>query len=110
MKSKFLARSGVEEEAIKVLHTAAELHPEVPLLKRTLGLALLRSGHHAAAADALQEAAHRDPKDIDAQVGRGDAILLAGRTREAIGVLRETLENDSSRAVYLNNLGGTSLA
>ena len=110
MKSTFLARSGFEEEAIKVLHTATELHPEVPLLKRTLGLALLRSGHHAAAADALQEAAHRDPKDIDAQVGRGAALLLAGRTREAIGVLRETLETDSTRADSLNNLGVAYLA
>src|SRR2546429_2293110 len=104
MESTFLARSGFEEEAIKVLHTAAELHPEVSLLKRTLGLALLRSGHHAAAADALQEAAHRDPKDTDAEVGRGAALLLAGRTREAIGVLRETLETDPTRADALNNL------
>src|SRR5256885_1105875 len=110
MKSTFLARSGFEEEAIKVLHTAAELHPEVSLLKRTLGLALLRSGHHAAAADALQEAAHRDPKDIDARVGRGAALLLAGRTREAIGVLRETLETDPTRADSLNNLGVAYLA
>jgi len=110
MKSTFLARSGFEEEAIKVLHTAAELHPEISLLKRTLGLALLRSGHHAAAADALQEAAHRDPKDLDAQVGRGAALLLAGRTREAIGVLRETLETDPTRADSLNNLGVAYLA
>src|SRR5437879_3229508 len=110
MKSTFLARSGFEEEAIKVLHTAAELHPEVSLLKRTLGLALLRLGHHAAAADALQEAAHRDPKDTDAEVGRGAALLLAGRTREAIGVLRETLETDPTRADALNNLGVAYLA
>ena len=110
MKSTFLARSGFEEEAIKVLHTAAELHPEVPLLKRTLGLALLRSGHHAAAADALQEAALREPKGIDAQVDRGAALLLAGRTREAIGVLRETLETDPTRADALNNLGVAYLA
>src|SRR3989440_11582989 len=67
MKSTFLARSGFEEEANKVLHTAAELHPEVALIRRTLGLALLRTGHHAAAADALQEAVHRDPKDVDAE-------------------------------------------
>src|SRR5437660_10196444 len=110
MKSTFLARSGFEEEAIKVLHTAAVLHPEVTLLKRHLGLALLRSGHHAAAADALQEAAHRNPKDINAQVGRGAALLLAGRTREAIGVLRETLETDPTRADSLNNLGVAYLA
>ncbi|TMA01092.1 MAG: tetratricopeptide repeat protein [Methanobacteriota archaeon] len=110
MKSTFLARSGFEEEAIKVLHTAAELHPEVPLLKRTLGIALLRSGHHAAAADALQEAALREPKGIDAQVDRGAALLLAGRTREAIGVLRETLETDPTRADALNNLGVAYLA
>ena len=110
MKSAFLARSGFDEEAIKVLQTAAELHPEVHLLKRTLGLALLRSGHPAAAADALQEAAHRNPKDMDADVGRGAALLLAGRTREAVGVLRETLEIDPKRADALNNLGVAYLA
>ena len=110
MKSSFLARSGFEEEANKVLHTAAELHPEVALIRRTLGLALLRTGHHAAAADALQEAVHRDPKDVDAVVGRGAALLLAGRTREAIGVLREALEIDPKRADALNNLGVAYLA
>src|SRR5256886_3570464 len=68
MKTPFLAPPGSPGDGLKVLHTAAELHPEVSLLKRTLGLALLRSGHHAAAADALQEAAHRDPKDTDAEV------------------------------------------
>ena len=75
-----------------------------------MGLALLRSGHHAAAADALQEAALREPKGIDAQVDRGAALLLAGRTREAIGVLRETLETDPTRADALNNLGVAYLA
>src|SRR5438132_8485494 len=58
-KSTLLARSGFEEEALKGLHTATALHPDGPLVKRTLGIALLRSGHHAAAADALQEAALR---------------------------------------------------
>jgi tetratricopeptide (TPR) repeat protein len=110
MKSTFLARAGFEEEATKVLHTAAELHSEVPLLTRTLGLTLLRARHHAAAAEALHDAVHRDPKDVDANVGRGAALLLAGRTREAIGVLRETLEIDPKRADALNNLGVAYLA
>jgi len=38
------------------------------------------------------------------------ALLLAGRTREAIGVLREALEIDSKRADALNNLGVAYLA
>src|SRR5207237_2823544 len=36
---------------------------------------------------------------------RGAERLLAGGTREAIGVLRETLETDPTRADSLNNLG-----
>jgi len=105
MKSSFLARAGFEEESTKVLHTAVDLHPEVPVLQRTLGLALLKAGHLAAAAEAFHEAARQDPKDLDAQAMRGAALLLAGRTREAIGLLREVLELDPSRADVLNNLG-----
>ncbi|MGI0149548.1 MAG: tetratricopeptide repeat protein, partial [Thermoplasmata archaeon] len=79
-------------------------------LKRTLGLALLKAGHHAAAAEALHEAVRQNPNDVDAQVNRGAALLLAGRTREAIGVLREALELDPHRADVLNNLGVAYIA
>src|SRR5207247_7554411 len=81
-----------------------------PAPQADLGPRPVASGHHAAAADALQEAALREPKGIDAQVDRGAALLLAGRTREAIGVLRETLETDPTRADALNNLGVAYLA
>lgn len=110
MKSSMLARAGFEEESTKVLHTAVDLHPEVPGLQRTLGLALLKAGHNAAAAEALHEAVRQNPNDVDARVNRGAALLLAGRTREAIGVLREVLELDSRRADALNNLGVAYLA
>ena len=105
MKSSFLARAGFAEESTKVLHHTVDLHPEVPALRRTLGLALLKAGHHAAAAEAFHEAVRQDPKDVDAQANRGAALLMSGRTREAIGVLREVLELDPSRADVLNNLG-----
>jgi len=105
MKSSFLARAGFEEESTKVLRNAVGLHPEVPALRRTLGLALLKAGHRAAAEEAFHEAVRQDPKDVDAQANRGAALLLAGHTREAIGVLREVLELDPSRADVLNNLG-----
>jgi tetratricopeptide (TPR) repeat protein len=110
MKSGFLSRAGFDEEATKILQTAAELHPELPLLRGTLGLALLRSGHPAAAVDVLHEPALQQLKDVDANVARGAALLLGGRTREAIGVLRETLEADPKRADVLNNLGVAYLA
>jgi len=105
MKSAFLARAGFEEESTKVLRSAADLHPEIPVLTRTLGLALLKAGHYAAAADVLHEAVRRDPKDMAALSGRGTALLLAGQTREAIGVMREVLEFDARRSDALNNLG-----
>jgi tetratricopeptide (TPR) repeat protein len=110
MKASFLARAGFEEEATKVLRSAADLHPEVPELGRTLGLALLRSGHHAAAADALHESLRRDSHDSKAAAARGAALLVAGRTREAIGVLREALELNPEQADALNNLGVAYLA
>src|SRR5436309_3006359 len=92
MKVSFLTRAGFEDEATKVLRSAIDLHPEAPELARSLGLALVRSGHYEAAAV------------------RGAALLLAGRTREAIGVLREALELDPERADALNNLGVAYLA
>jgi len=110
MKSSLLARAGFEEESTKVLHTAVDLHPEVPGLQRTLGLALLKAGHYAAAAEVLHEAVRQGPNDLDAQANRGAALLLAGHTREAIGVLREVLEMDPRRADALNNLGIAYLA
>jgi tetratricopeptide (TPR) repeat protein len=110
MKSAFLARGGFDEEATKVLRTAADLHPEIHGLVRTLGFALLRSGHYAAAAEILEEAISRDPDDVDARAARGSALLLAGRTREAIGVFEEALERDSARPDVRNNLGAAYLA
>src|SRR5205823_5293494 len=79
-------------------------------LARSLGLGLLRSGRYEAAADALHAATQRDSKDGRAAAVRGAALLLAGRTREAIGVLREALELDPERADALNNLGVAYLA
>lgn len=105
MKASLLSRAGFDEESTKVLHTALDLHLEVRGLRRTLSRALLKAGHHAAAADALHEAVREDPKDLEARVDRGAALLLTGRTREAIGVLREALEIDPRRADVLNNLG-----
>lgn len=105
MKSAFLARAGFEEESMKVLRIAIDLHPEVPELARTLGIALLKAGHSVAAAETLHESVRRNPQDLDARVNRGAALLLAGRTREAVGVLREALQHNPRRADALNNLG-----
>jgi Flp pilus assembly protein TadD len=110
MKSSFLARAGFDEESRKVLRSAADLHPEVPELTRTLGLALLKSGHPSEAADVFQEALRRDSHDSSASAARGAALLAAGRTREGIVALRETLELDPERADALNNLGVAHLA
>jgi tetratricopeptide (TPR) repeat protein len=110
MKSAFLTRGGFEEEATKVLRTAADLHPEVPGLVRTLGFALLRTGRYAAAAEVLEEAVSRDPEDVDARAACGSALLLAGRTREAIEVFEGALEIDSERPDVRNNLGAAHLA
>jgi Flp pilus assembly protein TadD len=110
MKSAFLTRGGFNDEATKVLRTAAEVHPEVPGLVRTLGFALLRAGRYAAAAEVLVEAVQRDPEDVDALAARGSALLLAGRTREAISVFEGVLEIDSGRPDARNNLASAYLA
>jgi tetratricopeptide (TPR) repeat protein len=105
MKASFLKRAGFEDESMKVLHTAVDLNPEVQGLRRMLGRSMLRAGHPAAAADALQEVVRQDSNDLDARADQGVALLLAGRTREAIETLRETLGHDPQRADALNNLG-----
>src|SRR5206468_2014029 len=80
MKVSFLTRAGFEDEATKVLRSAIDLHPEAPELARSLGLALVRSGHYEAAADAVHAATQHDSKDASAAAVRGAALLLAGRT------------------------------
>ena len=110
MKAAFLARGGFDDEAAKVLRTAADLHPELPDLVRSLGFALLKAGRYAAAAETLEEAARRDPKDADALAAQGAALLLAGRTREAIGIFEAALEIDSNRPDVHNNLAAAHLA
>jgi tetratricopeptide (TPR) repeat protein len=110
MKSAFLTRGGFDEEATKVLRIAVEIHPEIPLLVRTLGFALLRTGRYEAAAEALEEAVRRDRDDVDARAARGSALLLAGRTREAIGVFEEALEINSRRPDLHHNLAVAYLA
>lgn len=109
-KASFLSRAGFGDEAIKILRTAVDLHPDMPGPGRTLGVALLKAGHYAAAAELLHEVVGRDSRDIDARVNRGTALLLAGRTREAISVLRESLELDPRHPDALNNLGVAYLA
>src|SRR5204863_10092282 len=69
-----------------------------------------QSDDDAAAANAVHAATQHESKDASAAAVRGAALLHAGRTREAIGVLREALELDPERADDLNNLGVAYLA
>src|SRR2546429_430407 len=113
-QAALLTRLGHPDLAERVWESTIQL--EAPAPSVGLGHAPLAGGVYAEAAKGIaraalmEEAVHRDPMDMDAIVGRGAALLLAGRTREAIGVLREALEIDPKRVDALNNLGVAYLA
>jgi tetratricopeptide (TPR) repeat protein len=105
MKADFLARSGFKEEAARTLLAAADSHPEFPFLHAVAGTAFLRAGRPEVALEAFGPILRTDGVPIEAALNHGAALLLLGRTREAVDIFQKTLENAPERGEALNNLG-----
>ena len=106
MKADFLARSGFKEEAARVLLAGADSHPEFPFLSPAAGTAFLKAGRPEVALEAFGPSTTRaDSGGINGALNHGTALLVLGRTREAIGIFERVLETDPNRAEALNNLG-----
>ncbi len=105
MKADFLARSGFKEEAARILLAAADSHPEFPFLHAGAGTAFLRAGRPEVALEAFGPIVRTEGVTLEGAMNHGAALLLLGRTREAIDIFKETLENAPDRGEALNNLG-----
>jgi len=105
MKADFLARSGFKEEAARILLAAADSHPEFPFLRAGAGAAFLKAGRPEVALEAFGPTPRTDPVSVDGALNHGTALLLLGRTREAIDIFQKALEIAPERGEALNNLG-----
>ncbi len=92
------------QEALELLNRALELrsssvgkdHPSLAPIHQSIAVASAGLGHHAEALAAWQQAlalasraARESPDVAEAQLGVGDALLRLGRTREALGHVRD---------------------
>jgi tetratricopeptide (TPR) repeat protein len=87
------ARADYERAALRLPRDAA--------LQLALGKVCVRLGDFAAGAAAFERAEALDPADADARIGRGWAVLLAGRPQEAAALWRpvvaRTRDSDTLR-------------
>src|SRR3989442_7238038 len=109
MKADFLARSGFKEEAARVLLVAADAHPEAPFLRSAAGTSFLKAGRPEVALGAFGLPKAADAAGIGGAINHGAALLVLGRTREAVEIFQKAIEADPDRAEALNNLGVAQL-
>jgi tetratricopeptide (TPR) repeat protein len=83
--------AGRPEEAAQVYRALLEYYPGDPIILRDLALTRARSGELPEAFRALRELIRTHPDYVGARVSYADLLRHAGRQREAIAVLRETL-------------------
>jgi tetratricopeptide (TPR) repeat protein len=75
-------------EGREAYEQAAVLQPRNALLQVALGMVCVRLGDLPPALAAFERAEELDPASLDARIGHGWALVLAGRTGEAAGVWR----------------------
>jgi Flp pilus assembly protein TadD len=83
-------------------------HAAAPGLHQLIGLAQMRLGRYARAADELQIAATASPRNLSTRAALGEALLKAGRGGEALPHLR--MVGAARRSGSLHNLIGAALA
>src|SRR5437899_11417557 len=103
MKADFLARSGFKEEAARVLLTAADAHPEAPFLRSSAGTSFLKAGRPEVALEAFGLPKLADAAEIEGAINHGVALLVLGRTREAVDIFQKAIESYPDRVDTLIN-------
>lgn len=83
-------------------------HPAAPRLHQLIGLAQMQLGRYARAVDELQIAAVASPRNLGTRAALAEALLKAGRVREALPHLR--VVGAARPSSSLHNLIGTALA
>jgi tetratricopeptide (TPR) repeat protein len=97
-----LTRGRLAEARVAYEHAARRL-PRDAALQLALGKVCIRLGDLAAGATAFERAETLDPTSVDARIGRGWALLFAGRQQEAAAVWRPvvalTRDSDTLRGM-----------
>jgi Flp pilus assembly protein TadD len=96
---------GELELASSWLDRAAAQRPEYPAIEATRGLLAFAGGNAAAAVDELAKARAAAPGDAEVLSNLAAALLLQGRARDAVELLREVHRLEPSNAVAAYNLG-----
>src|SRR5256712_6497823 len=109
VKADFLARSGFKEEAARVLLVAADAHPEAQFLRSAAGTSFLKAGRPEVALEAFGLPMPADSAGVGGAINHGAALLVLGRTPEAVDMFPKALEAHPDRAEAPNNLGVAQL-
>src|SRR3989442_209056 len=84
---------------------STDSHPEFPFLHAGAGTEFLRAGRPEVALEAFGPTPRVEGGAIEGALNHGAALLLLGRTREAIDIFQQALEKAPERGEALNNLG-----
>lgn len=101
-----LADAGRTGEALRELHRALTLSPDLVDAHLTLGSVLLEQGRHEDALRAYARARDGDPSDPAAWRGIGDALAALGRLDEALSCFGRAVELDPTDRRSRNSLAG----
>lgn len=99
-----LHRASRFDEATSVARMAVAFHREAARAHHTLGLALIKEGRFADAADSFSAAVERDPDAVDSWLNRGVALKEAGDLAGAETSYRRALALAPQDPIVSNNL------
>ncbi len=91
-------------EATSIARMAVAFHRGMDRAHHALGLALIKEGKYADAAQAFSEAVAREPAAVDSWLNRGVALKETGNLDEAEASYRQALKLSPQDAIVYNNL------
>lgn len=100
LKAVSLRARGNFDQAVALLHQAAQLDPKNPDLHRELGITFLIEKDWARARIEMLEAVHHDPTDADAFNGLGYALEKLGDLAQAVKEYHQATKLDPDDASY----------
>lgn len=99
-----LTRMGRIDEATSIARMAVAFHRDAARSHHALGLALIKQGKYADAADAFSAAVERDPGAVESWLNRGVALKERGALADAEASYRRALDLAPRDPIVYNNL------
>jgi len=104
IQGQALMHTGMSEEALHVLETAAHELPRDPRPHQSLGIVYTDLGNVPHAKRAFHTALRLNPDDVATQNNLGFVLLSEGECNEAVKHLEAVMAIDATQARYRNNL------